>query len=316
MDFTNSNAISKQWEYWGKVDAKLFNEASRLDTILEMTQLKYNQTIDDINTKIYVEGGTFDDASYLYTEAEAEANAKTGNIFMKFIETVKKIFTGLITKIKSMMGMLPDEDIEVKKQDAEHVNIITSHFQKIAHAFDLAKQKDFVGAAKQLGLALIPELAVIAGVVVLKKSDLLNKCDLLSKVSNKAISILGDIKAFLDKNPLFAALKPAVNALKEFAQKGVELANNLFSGIHKGKDAEGADGNDGKGGKSWGDKKNDAGKNPTHHDRPQGPSNKLPDNQAGQKNIPGDINGVKKESYFDDIFGDDDMFTESYDFGF
>ena len=313
MDFTNSNAISKQWEYWGKVDAKLFNEASRLDTILEMTQLKYNQTIDDINTKIYVEGGTFDDASYLYTEAEAETNAKTGNIFMKFIETVKKIFTGLITKIKSMMGMLPDEDIEVKKQDAERVNIITSHFQKIAHAFDLAKQKDFVGAAKQLGLALIPELAVIAGVVVLKKSDLLNKCDLLSKVSNKAISILGDIKAFLDKNPLFAALKPAVNALKEFAQKGVELANNLFSGIHKGKDEEG---NDDNGGKSWGDKKNAAGKNPVHHDRPQGPSNKLTDNQGGQKQIPGDINGVKKESYFDDIFGDDDMFTESYDFGF
>lgn len=311
MDFTNSNAISKQWEYWGKVDAKLFNEASRLDTILEMTQLKYNQTIDDINTKIYVEGGTFDDASYLYTEAEAEANAKTGNIFMKFIDTVKKIFTGLITKIKSMMGMLPDEDIEVKKQDAEHVNIITSHFQKIAHAFDLAKQKDFVGAAKQLGLALIPELAVIAGVVVLKKSDLLNKCDLLSKVSNKAISILGDIKAFLDKNPLFAALKPAVNALKEFAQKGVDLANNLFSGIHKGKDAEGTDEN---GGKSWGDKKNAAGKNPAHHDRPQGPSNKLTDNQGGQKQIPGDINGVKKESYFDDIFGDGDMFTESYDF--
>lgn len=313
MDFTNSNAISKQWEYWGKVDAKLFNEASRLDTILEMTQLKYNQTIDDINTKIYVEGGTFDDASYLYTEAEAETNAKTGNIFMKFIDTVKKIFTGLITKIKSMMGMLPDEDIEVKKQDAEHVNIITSHFQKIAHAFDLAKQKDFVGAAKQLGLALIPELAVIAGVVVLKKSDLLNKCDLLSKVSNKAISILGDIKAFLDKNPLFAALKPAVNALKEFAQKGVDLANNLFSGIHKGKDAEGTDEN---GGKSWGDKKNAAGKNPVHHDRPQGPSNKLPDNQGGQKQIPGDINGVKKESYFDDIFGDGDMFTESYDFNF
>ena len=299
MDFTNSNAISKQWEYWGKVDAKLFNEASRLDTILEMTQLKYNQTIDDINTKIYVEGGTFDDASYLYTEAEAEANAKTGNIFMKFIETVKKIFTGLITKIKSMMGMLPDEDIEVKKQDAEHVNIITSHFQKIAHAFDLAKQKDFVGAAKQLGLALIPELAVIAGVVVLKKSDLLNKCDLLSKVSNKAISILGDIKAFLDKNPLFAALKPAVNALKEFA--------------HKGKDEEG---NDDNGGKSWGDKKNAAGKNPVHHDRPQGPSNKLTDNQGGQKQIPGDINGVKKESYIDDIFGDGDMFTESYDFNF
>lgn len=313
MDFTNSNAISKQWEYWGKVDAKLFNEASRLDTILEMTQLKYNQTIDDINTKIYVEGGTFDDASYLYTEAEAETNAKTGNIFMKFIDTVKKIFTGLITKIKSMMGMLPDEDIEVKKQDAEHVNIITSHFQKIAHAFDLAKQKDFVGAAKQLGLALIPELAVIAGVVVLKKSDLLNKCDLLSKVSNKAISILGDIKAFLDKNPLFAALKPAVNALKEFAQKGVDLANNLFSGIHKGKDAEGTDEN---GGKSWGDKKNAAGKNPVHHDRPQGPSNKLTDNQGGQKQIPGDINGVKKESYFDDIFGDGDMFTESYDFNF
>lgn len=313
MDFTNSNAISKQWEYWGKVDAKLFNEASRLDTILEMTQLKYNQTIDDINTKIYVEGGTFDDASYLYTEAEAEANAKTGNIFMKFIETVKKIFTGLITKIKSMMGMLPDEDIEVKKQDAEHVNIITSHFQKIAHAFDLAKQKDFVGAAKQLGLALIPELAVIAGVVVLKKSDLLNKCDLLSKVSNKAISILGDIKAFLDKNPLFAALKPAVNALKEFAQKGVELANNLFSGIHKGKDEEG---NDDNGDKSWGDKKNAAGNNPVHHDRPQGPSNKLTDNQGGQKQIPGDINGVKKESYFDDIIGDGDMFTESYDFNF
>ena len=313
MDFTNSNAISKQWEYWGKVDAKLFNEASRLDTILEMTQLKYNQTIDDINTKIYVEGGTFDDASYLYTEAETETNAKTGNIFMKFIDTVKKIFTGLITKIKSTMGMLPDEDIEVKKQDAEHVNIITSHFQKIAHAFDLAKQKDFVGAAKQLGLALIPELAVIAGVVVLKKSDLLNKCDLLSKVSNKAISILGDIKAFLDKNPLFAALKPAVNALKEFAQKGVELANNLFSGIHKGKDEEG---NDDNGGKSWGDKKNAAGKNPVHHDRPQGPSNKLTDNQGGQKQIPGDINGVKKESYIDDIFGDGDMFTESYDFNF
>lgn len=313
MDFTNSNSISKQWEYWGKVDAKLFNEASRLDTILEMTQLKYNQTIDDINTKIYVEGGTFDDASYLYTEAEAETNAKTGNIFMKFIDTVKKIFTGLITKIKSMMGMLPDEDIEVKKQDAEHVNIITSHFQKIAHAFDLAKQKDFVGAAKQLGLALIPELAVITGVVVLKKSDLLNKCDLLSKVSNKAISILGDIKAFLDKNPLFAALKPAVNALKEFAQKGVDLANNLFSSIHKGKDAEGTDEN---GGKSWGDKKNAAGKNPVHHDRPQGPSNKLTDNQGGQKQIPGDINGVKKESYIDDIFGDGDMFTESYDFNF
>lgn len=316
MDFTNSNAISKQWEYWGKVDAKLFNEASRLDTILEMTQLKYNQTIDDINTKIYVEGGTFDDASYLYTEAEAEVNQKAKGMLAKFIDIVKNLFNGLITKVKSLMGMIPDEDVEVKKEDAEHVNIITEHFQKIAKAFDMAKQKDFVGAAKQLGTALIPELVAITGVVILKKSDLINKCELLNKVANKAIAILNEIKSFLDKNPLFAALKPPINALKEFANKGVELATNLFSGIHKGKDAEGADGNDGKGGKSWGDKKNDAGKNPTHHDRPQGPSNKLPDNQSGQKQIPTDINGVKKESYFDDIFGDGDMFTESYDFDF
>lgn len=35
-----------------------------------------------------------------------------------------------------------------------------------------------------------------------------------------------------------------------------------------------------------------------------------PNNQANQDG------NVKQESYFDDIFGDGDMFTESYDFYF
>ena len=52
MDFTNSNAISKQWMYWEKVDAKILNDASLLQYTPRMTQLKYNQTINDINTKI------------------------------------------------------------------------------------------------------------------------------------------------------------------------------------------------------------------------------------------------------------------------
>lgn len=309
MDFNNSNAISKQWMYWEKVDAKLLNDASRYSTLLEMTQLKYNQTINDINTKIYVEGGTFDDASLLYTEAEAETDAKSKNIFMKFIEAVKNLFGGVMKKIQSLLGMLPDKDVEVKKEDVEHANIITKHFQKIAAAFDKAKNKDFLGAAHDLGLAILPELSVIAGVVILKKSDIINKCDFLNKVCNKAVSILNDILNFIKSHPVAQPLKGAVEALKGFAQKGLNIASGLFASIHKENGAEsngengGNNGGENGGKKSWGDKKNGARQNP-QHTPPKGPNNNPTDNN------------VKQESYFDDIFGDGDMFTESYDFYF
>lgn len=317
MDFNNSNAISKQWMYWEKVDAKILNDASRYSTLLEMTQLKYNQTINDINTKIYVEGGTFDDASLLYTEAEAETDAKSKNIFMKFIDAVKNLFSGLLKKIQSLLGAVPDEDVQVDTKDAKNVNIVTEHFQKIAAAFDKAKNKDFLGAAKDLGLALIPELSVVAGVVILKKTDLINKCDLLNKLCNKALDILKSISNYIASHPFAQPFKGAVDKLKEFAQEGLNLASNLFSSIHKGKDndsAENTDGSEGNasggengngGKKSWGDKKNEGGNKPGHHNNPQKPNNQA--NQDGN---------VKQESYFDDIFGDGDMFTESYDFYF
>lgn len=240
--FTNN--FDNYLDYCSKIDARVINDCDRISTILEMAILKYNQTISDINTKIYIENGSFDDADYLYEEAEEEVSKESTGIIQSFINAIKKLFTSVINKIKSLFKALPeDEDIDVSKEDIENASILSKHFDGLKNGINLIKSGKVLDGAKALVKTAAPELAAvgaIVGVVALKKSNLLKKCDFLTDVSQKVLDALDAIERKMKSNKFTAAvleaLKGGLDALRDAAKKGLELAQRLFKNIRKNND--------------------------------------------------------------------------------
>ena len=236
----NSKILGRYLDYCDKIETGLMNDCNRNLTILEMVQLKYNQTIDDINTKIYVESGSFDDADYLYQEAEEQAAKEQVGPIKAVINAFTRFITFLVNKIKSLLGILPDEQITVDKTDVENLGIITKHINGFKDGIDKIKNKDFVGGGLALASAAIPELlaaGAVAGTIVLSKSKLTEDCNLVTKFTTNILDVLHKIQSFIDSNKIIQAtltkISDGIKNVQKFVTDASTTVTNLISGIGK-----------------------------------------------------------------------------------
>lgn len=61
----------------------------------EMTEIRHTDMIDRANIKLMMESGTYEDAMFLYEEANAETNKNKDGIFTRLINAIKSFFSKL-----------------------------------------------------------------------------------------------------------------------------------------------------------------------------------------------------------------------------
>ena len=84
----------------------LENEFNKYNTLFEMTDLQLTQMYNDAETKVFSEGGTYDDLTFLYTEADAEVSGKRQSILSSIFSAITKFFTAIGEKIKKISKWL------------------------------------------------------------------------------------------------------------------------------------------------------------------------------------------------------------------
>lgn len=309
MDFYNSKRVDYKAlvSNWEKEDAYLGNKLDRLFTMYEMAQCETEQIHRDIETKIYVEGGTFEDLDYLYTEAEEQNNEKKVGLLTKIIN----FFKGLIDKIKKKISSLFDNDddidVEVPKEQLGMIEKIIEHFNKIKAAFSKIISGNILsGLGDLLGAAKFEFAAVgsVAAIVTLRKSKLKEKYKVLQNINDTIDKCMTSIDGFMKKNikegGVLDKLITGAKTLREKFFDGVAAAVNaagkwIMDAIEKAK-----------GGK----KKDKNAENTTGENKDSEGDGSAKDTDAGTDNkddkAEGDDGKKTEESYFD-FWSDDDV---------
>ena len=220
MDFYSSE-YGNPTLTWEMEHEKMFNIYDRLSSMYEMARLESDQIMRDIETKIYVEGGTFEDMEYLYTEAEDQMGEKKVGLLSKIIGWIRKFIKGLRDKIMSLFGKGEDTDVEVPKEQMGMIDKIIQHFNNIKAAFSKILSGDIIGGAGDLIGAAAFEFTVAAGAVAfitIRKSKLKDKFTAINKINDtidSAVQKVDDfIKSKVGKTP-FDVVGKALNFIKE-----------------------------------------------------------------------------------------------------
>lgn len=235
MDFYSSKRVSGSTiiSNWEKEDTYMGNKLDRLFTMYEMVQCETAQTYRDIETKIYVEGGTFDDLEYLYTEAEEQNNEKKVSLLTKIIN----FFKGLIDKVKKKIASLFDNeediDVEVPKEQLGMIEKIIEHFNKIKSAFSkILGGNILTGLGELIGAAKF-EFAAVGGavaLVTLRKSKLKEKFKVLQNINDTIDKCITRVDDFMKKNikegGVLDKLLTGVKTLRDNFFNGVSAAVN------------------------------------------------------------------------------------------
>ena len=221
MDFYSSDYGYTPSLTWEMEHEKMFNIYDRLSSMYEMARLENAQLMRDIETKIYVEGGTFEDMEYLYTEAEEQMGDKQVGLLSKIIGWIKKFIKGLRDKIMSLFGKGEDTDVEVPKEQMGMIDKIIQHFNNIKAAFSKILSGDVIGGAGDLIGAAAFEFTVAAGAVAfitIRKSKLKDKFEAINKINATIDSAVDKVDNFIKtkvgKTP-FDVVGKALNFIKE-----------------------------------------------------------------------------------------------------
>ena len=246
-------------------------EIAKLNVLFEAVQAKKEADMLAAEAKVLTESGTYDDLTMLYTEAEAEANEKSGgilrsiwNAIKKFFAKIKNFFTGKST------DDIPDE-VELDKETAARIESADekmSLFNSIATKFSSG---DYAGVLADVAKLVIPTAAVGAagagvGLVVWKaskvktwlhnhskwrvvvekhinkwESNLESKDDLLSKGLKAILSKAKEFINFLfgNEQTLWDQIEKAKAKIKNKFKKN-ENTNDGAEGAGAGDGAEGA----------------------------------------------------------------------------
>lgn len=200
MDFYSSDYGYTPSLTWEMENEKMFNIYDRLSSMYEMACLESEQLMRDIETKIYVEGGTFDDMEYLYTEADEQMGEKKVGLLSKIIEWIRKFIKGLRDKIASLFGGGDDTDVQVPKEQVGMIDRIIQHFNNIKAAFSKILSGDVVGGATDLIGAAAFEFTVAAGAVAfitIRKSKLKDKFTAINKINDTIDSAVQKVNDFI-----------------------------------------------------------------------------------------------------------------------
>lgn len=204
------------------IEASTFDvEISRLFTMLEMVDLQYDQMVKDAELKVLTESGTYDDLTYLITEAEAEVGTQKKGIFSQIISAIGQLFASIGKKLREIFGLgdanliveAPKEEVEKHKQLSSCVSEIQSGVAKIRSG-DWSGAKTIFDAIKNK----IPKIAAIsagaaAGGALLykyKKGDLNNIMTTLQNDVNNLQTNLEEMKKKADEgNGVMDSIKSA-----------------------------------------------------------------------------------------------------------
>ena len=151
-------------------------EFSKLQTMYEMVKLQYDQMCKDAELKVLTESGTYDDLTFLISEAEAEVGEQKKGIIARFIEAIGKLFSAIGKKISEIFGLGDaNMDVEVPADTVEKGNALLNSINNAQNGIAKLRNGDFTGALdllKALAIPVIATGATVGGVVLYKKGKL------------------------------------------------------------------------------------------------------------------------------------------------
>ncbi len=220
-------------------DAEMANQSNKLATMYEMVSLKSNQIYKDIETRVFLEGGDIDDMTYLYQEAQEEAVEKKKGIITKIIEWFKKIFEAIREKVSGIINSSADNvDVEVPANVPKIVELLQKHFDSIKMALAKIKSGDFLGGLKDLGKAVLPEIAfVTTAVLVVKRKAIFEWIKKLLGISKKSEEVVDGVENAVKKEESEDGVDGAeksLNLFQKFIQKVSEIISKLTELAAKG----------------------------------------------------------------------------------
>lgn len=140
----------------------LENEWSRIDTSCKLLNLKYNQTLRDIETKVFIENGTPDDLEHLYIEADEKHNQESKGLITRILDWFQKMFNKILDGIKYILtgskSKDPNEVVEIDAQieeKIENTNKMNGFIGRILSAFNGPVVKILVMFMAMIGKAIV-----------------------------------------------------------------------------------------------------------------------------------------------------------------
>lgn len=140
----------------------LENEWSSIETSCKMLNLKYNQTLRDIELKVFIENGSPEDLEYLYTEADDVQKKESKGLITRILDWFQKMFNKIIDTIKNILtGSKAKDQNEVVEIDAqieekiESTNKVNGFIGRILSAFNGPVVKILVMFMAMIGKAVV-----------------------------------------------------------------------------------------------------------------------------------------------------------------
>lgn len=182
---------------------------------LEAIDIREKQMISDIEYKVLTESGTYDDYTYLLTEAENEIGEEKKSVLQKIADAITKLFRSIIDGIKSIFTSSkqgsPDDEIEVDSNKWNLIDKGKNSIQALTNGFSDAisrvKSGDPWGGLKVVWDTIPGILKAIAGVgagvaagtlIKVKRKDGEGKISLLQACITKLQDGFNTINSKLD----------------------------------------------------------------------------------------------------------------------
>ena len=183
-----------------------------LNIMTEMVdkQLELNRKRADL--KVYTEQGTLEDLSFLYEEAEKEANTQKEGLLNtvstkvgKFFETIWSAFTGLFTKTNTLTEEQKNKELELTAEETELLSYAESAKKVLPKVFTIVSS---LVASAATAAVVRPQWDKIKGVFT-KKPKTSNSGNTETSGNNSGENTSGDSGAKEAENTGSETNKPA-----------------------------------------------------------------------------------------------------------
>ena len=155
-------------EYLTGIDRELAIESSafdtdfaKLQTMYEMCDLQLAQMHRDAELKVLTESGTYDDLTFLLTEAENEVAPQKQGIIARIIDAIGRLFSAIGNKIQEIFGKGDANTIvEAPADTVEKANALVTAINNAETGVAKLRNGDATGAFDLLKSLAIPTIAV------------------------------------------------------------------------------------------------------------------------------------------------------------
>ena len=218
------------------------NEFNKLQTLYEMTCLQLSQLEKEVEHKVFSESGSYDDYSYLLTEADNEIVKQKQGVIAKIINFIKSLFakiTGKTNDIRSAQ-ISPDDMISVPSDVEEKSSAILKSKGLITQGMNQLQNNDFAGAMSTFskvaaGVALVGITGNVAYKQIQKrKGDEIASGleDIKNTISGAIEKVSGKINSILNPNDL-DKVNSSLNPIQKISRAIDSVITAITGGIFK-----------------------------------------------------------------------------------